>query len=414
MGRLVEGLSDAIASAIRTTYNRSWGLDWDYSHVKLAYVTAYDARDRSKWSGLGYYMARALNQQAHSLTYVGPLRMSQPWYRWAKKQTYALALQKRYLSDRDLPVVTSFARQASQRLSRLAVDVVFSPGTVPIAYLEAEQPIVFWTDSAFAGMVDFYPEFTNLCRETLRNGSSVEAAALGRAALAVYSSEWAAETAIQAYGFPRAKVHVVPFGANLDETPSFDEVRGMIDARSTRVCRLLFLGVAWFRKGGDIALEVARELNAAGLPTELLVVGCKPLVAGPIPDFVRSAGVISKSSPMRLLQLKALLAKSHFLVLPSRADCTPVVFGEANAFGVPCLATAVGGIPSIIRAGVNGSTFARDAAISNYCEYIWTYFTDRQRYRELALSSFREYETRLNWSVAGRAVSELIANVASR
>jgi glycosyltransferase involved in cell wall biosynthesis len=381
--------------------------------MKLAYVTAWDARDRSKWSGLGYYMARALEQQSHTVEYVGPLRVSQRWYLWAKKQLYARGLKKRYLPDRDPPVAKGFARQASRRLSRLAVDIVFSPGTVPIAYLESEQPIVFWTDSTFAGMVDFYPEFTNLCRETLQNGTALEAAALERAALAVYSSEWAAQTAIQSYGVAQTKVHVVPFGANIDETPTLDVVRGMVAARSTRVCKLLFLGVAWFRKGGDIALEVARELNAAGLPTELMVVGCKPRIPGPRPHFVRYGGTISKSSPTRVIELKALMAESHFLVLPSRADCTPVVFNEANAFGVPCLATAVGGIASIIRNGVNGSTFARDAAISTYCEYIWTHFSDLQAYRDLALSSFREYETRLNWSVAGRTVSELMANLAT-
>src|SRR5579859_4173100 len=117
--------------------------------MKLAYVTAYDARDRNKWSGLGYYMARALRQQSHSIEYIGPLRMSQPWQLWAKKQIYPRLLKRRYLPDRAPSVVKGFARQASRRLSRLAIDVVFSPGTLPVAYLESEHPIVFWTDSTF-------------------------------------------------------------------------------------------------------------------------------------------------------------------------------------------------------------------------------------------------------------------------
>jgi glycosyltransferase involved in cell wall biosynthesis len=367
--------------------------------------------DRRKWSGLGFYMARALEQQSNTLEYLGPLRVSRPWYVWTKKQMYTRVLKKNYLTNREPRVVTGFARQASRKLARVAVDVVFSPGTVPIAYLESDQPIVFWTDSAFAGMVDFYPEFTSLCRETLDNGSAIEAAALKRAALAIYSSDWAAQTAIREYGIAETKVHVVPFGANIDEAPTLDLVRTMVATRSTTICKLLFLGVSWFRKGGDIAVEVARELNAAGLPTELLVVGCKPRIPGPMPDFVRYRGTISRSSPTRLKQLKELMAESHFLLLPSRADCTPVVFGEANAFGVPCLATRVGGISSIIRDGANGATFARDAPVSSYCDYILNNFTSRIRYQDLALSSFREYETRLNWSVAGRAVTELMSNL---
>jgi glycosyltransferase involved in cell wall biosynthesis len=381
--------------------------------MKLAYVTAYDAQDRRKWSGLGYYMARALGQQGHQLEFVGPLLRPRPWQVWAKKQIYTRWLKQRYLPDREPSVVRSFAKQASRKLSRLDVDVVFSPGTVPIAYLECEHPLVFWTDSTFAGMLDFYPEFTNLCQESKRNGSATESAALGRAALAIYSSDWAAQSAVRTYGVPEANVHVVPFGANIEQAPTLDTVKQIVAARSPTVCTLLFLGIGWFRKGGDIAVEVARGLNAAGLPTELLVVGSKPRLIGPTPSFVRYCGSIDMSSPKRLERLTALMAKSHFLLLPSRADCTPVVLSEANAFGVPCLATDVGGIRSIVRDEVNGSTFSQAAAVSAFCDYIGAYFADRQRYEHLALSSFREYETRLNWSVAGRAVSDLLGNLST-
>jgi glycosyltransferase involved in cell wall biosynthesis len=212
------------------------------------------------------------------------------------------------------------------------------------------------------------------------------------------------------YGADASKVHVVPFGANIESAPNAAEVARMIDQRSTNVCKLLFVGAAWFRKGGDIAVDVARDLNAAGLPTELLVVGSQPRMAGRLPGFVRYHGAISPSSPTRLAQFSALLADAHFMLLPTRADCTPVVFNEANAFGVPCLTTRVGGITTVIKDGVNGWTFGPDAAVSSYCDYIWTQFNARERYRELARAAQNEYETRLNWSVAGRAVTKLIAS----
>jgi glycosyltransferase involved in cell wall biosynthesis len=208
-------------------------------------------------------------------------------------------------------------------------------------------------------------------------------------------------------------VHVVPFGADIEETPTLDFVRRIVAARSTKVCKLLFFGATWFRKDGDIAVEVARELNAAGLPTDLLVMGVRPPLLGPTPSFVRYCGKINKSSHTRPARFKALMATWYFLILPSRADCTPVVFSEANAFGVRCLATRVGGIQSIIRDGVNGSTFEPTAAVSSYCNYISTHFTNQERYHDLGLSAFCEHVTRLNWSVAGRAVSELLANVKS-
>ncbi len=109
------------------------------------------------------------------------------------------------------------------------------------------------------------------------------------------------------------------------------------------------MGVDWHRKGGDIAYAVAKRLNQIGLPTELTVVGCQPLINEPIPKFVKSLGFIKKSAPEGKERLNRLIIESHFLILPSLADCTPMVFPEANSLGVPCLSTKVGGIPSIIQ-----------------------------------------------------------------
>jgi glycosyltransferase involved in cell wall biosynthesis len=378
--------------------------------MKLGYVTTYDAHDRRRWSGLGYYLARALIDQSHSVEFVGPLHMSRPWYVLAKKVLYMRVRKRKFLPDRDLHVVKEYAKQASRKLSALDVDVVFSPGTIPIAFLESIHPIVVWTDSTFAGMLDFYPEFTNLCAESVQNGSAIEAAALARTAAAIYSSDWAAQTAQQAYGVARDRLHVVPFGANIDAAPTFERVRQIVAARSSSVCTLLFFGLDWYRKGGDVALSVAYQLNAAGLPTELVVIGAGPRSGEPLPPWVRSYGTIRKSSAAQLEQLTTLIAGAHFMLLPTRADCTPVVFSEANAFGVPCLSTRIGGIASVIRDGVNGATFA-PGAVSEYCDYIMAHFADRRAYQELALSSYHEYEARLNWSVAGRAVSEVLANL---
>jgi hypothetical protein len=35
-------------------------------------------------------------------------------------------------------------------------------------------------------------------------------------------------------------------------------------------------------------------------------------------------------------------------------------------------------------------------------------FTDQKKYMDMALSSFNEYKTRLNWDYAGRKMKELI------
>ena len=63
-------------------------------------------------------------------------------------------------------IFKDYANQVSEKVSRLNVDIIFSPWTIPVATLESDHPIVSWGDATFAGLKDFYPDFSNLCGET--------------------------------------------------------------------------------------------------------------------------------------------------------------------------------------------------------------------------------------------------------
>jgi len=384
--------------------------------MEIAYVTTYNARTlggHNTWSGLGYYIAQAIKNQSVNLEYIGPIKDRLTLQIAGKfKRHYYKLLKKRYIKDPEPLILKDFAHQVAQKLSRVEADIVLSATINPIAYLECQQPIVFWADATFANTVDFYPQYSNLCEESLRNGHLMENLALEKCKLAIYSSDWAAQTAIDYYKADPAKVKVVPFGANIDSNNTIDEIKDLIASRPTSKCKLLFLGVDWFRKGGDVAFQVAKKLNQLGLSTQLTVVGCEPLTDEPLPDFVEPLGFISKSTQEGRKKINQLLVESHFLILPSLADCTPIVLCEANSLALPCLSTKVGGIPTIIKPDVNGNLFDLHADIDEYCKYILYLFSNYSRYKELALSSFYEYQTRLNWSAAGQIVKKLLMNVA--
>ena len=382
------------------------------SEMRLAYVTTYDATDIGNWSGLGYYIARSLENQSISLEYTGPLRQKLSLMVAAREYLYNRFLNRRYLLDREPVILKHYAYQVSAKLAgRKDIDIVFSPGTIPIAYLECDQPIVFWTDATFAGMIDFYPTFSNMCKRTIRNGNIVEASALKKCKLAIYSSEWAAETAKNYYKIDPSKVKVVPFGANVEHDTSFDDLREIVSSRRSNKCKLSFIALDWSRKGGNLALAVVKELNRMGLDSELTVIGCQPAINEPLPKFVKCFGRLDKSKKEDLDKINRALRESHFLILPSRADSSPVVFSEANSWGVPCLSTNVGGIPTVIKDGLNGKLFSKDAGVTEYCTYIVDLFADYSKYKDLALSSFNEYQSRLNWQVAGQTVKELMTEL---
>ena len=114
---------------------------------------------------------------------------------------------------------------------------------------------------------------------------------------------------------------------------------------------------------------------------------------------------------MHLAKMTQLLQEAHFLFVPSQGEAYGIVFCEANAYGLPCLTTYVGGISTIVRDDVNGKTFALDASVKEYCDYIVGLMRDRARYEEMALASFNEFETRLNWKTAVRTVTKLMREV---
>jgi glycosyltransferase involved in cell wall biosynthesis len=384
--------------------------------MKLAYVTIYDAqtlKGSNEWSGTGYYIAQALKSHMLPLEYIGPLE--DPFFlrvaRKLKRHYYNALCGSNYQKDADSLTLKNYARQIARKLGSTQVDVIFSATVNPIAYLECDQPIAFWADGTFANVQNFYPLYSNLHQTVIEEWHRMEQLALEKSQLAIYSSDWAAKSAIQDYGADPAKVHVVPFGANIDSVLAFEDIKDAIESRPTGKCKLVFIAVDWVRKGGDIAYQVAKQLNQAGLNTELTVIGCQPIVDEPLPDFVKALGFISKSTHEGKLRIQRLILESHFLILPTLADCTPIVFCEANSLGVPCLSTTVGGIPTMIRNGINGQLFNHKAPIAEYCEYIMNLFVEYSNYRHLAVSASHEYETCLNWKVAGQKVKDLLKTI---
>jgi len=373
---------------------------------RLGYVSVSPATDRTRWSGLNYYIAASLTKYAGELHWVGPLKERYSGYFKARQLASMVLTGRRRLRDREPSVLKAYARQVAARLPD-DIDVVFSPSTLPIAYLECKQPIFFWADATFAGMLDFYIDRAIVVDSSLRDAHAAEQSALTRCKLAIYSSEWAAQSAIANYSIDPSKVKVVPFGANLESERTYDEVKTAIARRPKDCCRLLFVGVDWVRKGGEIALAVAQRLNDEGIPTELVVVGCDPKIDGIMPSFVSSFGFLDKATLAGRVRLGELYAKSTFFIMPSRAEAYGLVFAEACSFGLPCIASKVGGIPTIVRDGFNGMTF-KLGDIEAMCLYIEGLMANRRQYEQLALSSFDEYEKRLNWQVAGKTVSGLI------
>ncbi|MBA3660193.1 MAG: glycosyltransferase family 4 protein [Gammaproteobacteria bacterium] len=378
--------------------------------MRIAYTTTFDATDVHQWSGTPYFMSRAFTEVAH-VDYIGALNRQLPPF-FKTKQIYKKYITGQRESPRfNIHAAKHYSFQVEQALKQRAVDIIVSPLINPIAYLDSEKPVVLWTDALYAGLLGFYSPFSAHSAKTVEQGNLVTTACLNRATLAFFSSDWAANSAKELYGIAREKIKVIPFGANIRYAPNYDEIKTIISNRAHDKIKLLFLAKSWERKGGDLVLAVTKALHEAGHAVELNIIGYDAKDLPPLPPYIKPLGFISKHTDAGQQKIQKLLSDTHFLFVPSRAEAYGIVFCEANAYAVPCLSTYVGGISTIIKDHINGFTFSLEAKVATYCDYIVTTMQDKKNYDALALSSFNEYATRLNWTSAVQAAKQYMQAV---
>jgi glycosyltransferase involved in cell wall biosynthesis len=382
-----------------------------YPRLRIGFITNGDPLDRRSWSGLHYSMFRTLERNLGKVVALGPVQMRWPFAILDRVNSWILkpATGKRYQYGWSIAVSRWYAFVFGRKLARQRFDLLVAPASfTEIAYLRSSVPIVYIHDCTICQLLDFYPGLTGLLAVSKAELNHLERRALKQASLVCYSSEWAAESARTKYGTAPDRLVVIPFGANYPDPPSRAEMLHHVPALGG-TCRLLFVGVEWVRKGGDIAYATMEALQRLGVPTTLTIVGCTP----PNASAFNNPGLIIKpflnmGEEVDRKCLHDLFSTADFFILPSRAECAAVAFCDANAFGLPVLTTDVGGISSFVRNGVNGYMLPPSASGEDFAKEIKRVLDDSASYQRLRQQSRAEYEGRLNWD---RWAQQLLATI---
>jgi glycosyltransferase involved in cell wall biosynthesis len=159
---------------------------------------------------------------------------------------------------------------------------------------------------------------------------------------------------------------------------------------------LLFVGKDWIRKGGDVAVEAVRCLNASGLKARLHVVGAE--VPGDVsPEQVRQYGLLDKSKPEELQLLKRLFTEADAFILPSSSEGYVISVLEAAAFGLPTLAYDADGVRNAVVDGRTGLLFPLGSPAEVFADAVRSWQRQPATYEVLARGARRHYETSANW-----------------
>jgi len=308
-------------------------------------------------------------------------------------------------SMRSLATAMAHARHFEARISGEALDWIYAPqAAVELACLNTSIPVIYSSDSTLQLLRGYYENFSNLAR--FDEADELERKAIHKATVLVYRSSWAASSAIRDYGADPSRIHVLPTGANVDTAPDRSAVLGR---KKGLICRLLFVGVDWKRKGGFLAYKTMVLMNESGLKTELIVCGCLPAESVVNSDpRVTVVPYRDKNTPVHLQMMENLFWACDFFFVPTRADCLMNSICEAGAYGLPSISTDTGGVSFALTHGKNGFLLPPTADENDYASLITELFQDDERYSALVRSSRSEFETRLNWDVWGSMMAGIL------
>ncbi|TND08090.1 MAG: glycosyl transferase group 1 [Bacteroidetes bacterium] len=373
---------------------------------QIAFLSSHEPHDRRSWSGIVYHSYKALQEHCGDVHALGPFKPKN-----ILNTGRGIAFLSRRLLGRGYDYTHSLrlARAAAEffeaKLKERKYDLIFAPAaSTELTYLETDLPIFRLADSTFARMIGYYPFYDSLLENSKKQGHEIERLSIARSRFLLYTSQWAADSAIKDYGADPERIHIFPIGANIETPPEKEKI---FPKKKNDPCRLLFLGVEWERKGGPIAFDTLLELEKQGFDARLTVCGCVP------PDHFRHEKMdvipfLDKNDETQRRRFEELLQQTHFLLLPTRAECFGIVFCEASAYGIPSITTDTGGVGGVVFDGINGYRLPHEAGGKVYAEKIRNIYSDPNTFDALAESSRRLYDEKLNWDAWGMEMKRLI------
>lgn len=381
------------------------------SAIKLGFLASGDPLDRQVWSGLPYSMWQHLRVEFPEAISYSPL--SRQTVRIAKGIDRASQMLTSFVcpphyNHRIIPVAS---RRLKHQIRQQRPDVVFAAAASSfVPAIPDDIPVIYFTDGTFRQLNGYYERLSKLSPATIQRAEELEAFSINRAAASAFSSQWAADSAIADYGADPARVHVVPFGSAVDPPP---RALALDRALSHGRVNLLLVGVDWKRKGIDIAIQATTSLRNRGIDARLTVVGAGT-PGSDHGDGIEIVGFLDKSTPSERAHIERLYQEADFFLLPTRAECSAIVFCEAAAYGLPSLATQTGGIPEIILDGETGMLLPLDADGNDFADLIQAQLQQPAHYRAMSLAARDRYERVLNWSVWSSRIAEIVCSIHRR
>lgn len=363
----------------------------------IGYVSSADPfHDRRAWSGTVYQLRKAIENAGYDVVWI-PFRTDTLAQRILDilLRAYGKLSGKKWLRGAHYISIGKLSSKTINRDKLIQCDILFFPGGAQVLFETGiDKPYIYLSDATVHLMLDYY--WHNIHPESQQMAKFLEEWASQHAVMNLRSSQWAANSVIKDCGVPPETCHVLEFGPNLDKKdiqPCEPYTGGEL--------RILFSGVNWKRKGGDIAVEAVGELRLYGIDAHLTIAG---IAEDKLPkgiaslDYVTCVGFLDKNKAEEYPEYVKIFHDSHILLLPTKAECAGIVFSEAASFGLPSYTHLTGGTGDYVVDGVNGRTLQLGATGKDFADAIKCDLRDGML-RQMREGALRLAHEKLSWEV---------------
>jgi starch synthase len=252
------------------------------------------------------------------------------------------------------------------------------------------------------------------------DGSAISDAALDRIAArerAVYHgaaaifplSERLRRSFLDDFGVPAERVRAVYAGPNFG--PGLAAAAAAARRTVDRPPTVLFVGLHFHRKGGDLLVESFRRVRTH-LPTARLLLAGVPVgfVEGP---GITCLGDLNKNTADGAAALAAAYASADAFALPTRFEPFGIAFVEAMHFGLPCIGPRAWAVPEIIADGETGFTVPVDD-VDALTDRLQRLLSDPTLARTMGEAGRARARRLFTWKAVAGRMTEVITTVLGR
>jgi len=199
---------------------------------------------------------------------------------------------------------------------------------------------------------------------------------------------------IEQYGVVDEKVKCIYAGSNLSTNSLLTSTNNYTNKN------ILFVGVNWERKGGDVLLAAFYELLKTIPDATLTIVGCTPPINHPN---------ISVLGRLPITEVEQYYQNASVFCLPTKLEPFGIAFVEAMTRKLPIVSTQIGALPDMVTDNYNGF-------LHHYNDYIGIsasliiLLNDAAKCKQFGEKSLLIVNERYNWNKVGSNFKKIIRN----